>query len=68
MLLDDYSCVFCSNYCEETSFHLFFERPLATVVGNINLSIDWNLQPPLDMVIEARNNFDSYIFRDIIIS
>jgi hypothetical protein len=52
---------------EETSFHLFFECPFSRACWN-TIPINWNLNlPHLDMVIEARTNFESNIFREICI-
>lgn len=63
--LDDYSCVLCNTGHEETSFHLFFECPFSRACWN-TIPINCNLNlPHLDMVIEARTNFGSNIFREI---
>ena len=68
MVLEDYNCVLCSRSCEETLLHLFFKCPFSQDCWN-SIPISWNLNlPPLDMVIEARSNFDSPIFREIFIS
>ena len=68
MHLDDYNCVLCNLGCEETSFHLFFECPFSRdccatipVDGNLNLT-------PLDMVLQARADFNNAIFREIAIT
>jgi hypothetical protein len=68
MQLDDYSCVLCNTGHEEISFHLFFECPFNIACWN-TMPINCNLNlPHLDMVIEARTNFGSNIFRDIYIA
>lgn len=68
MHLDDYICVLCNNGTEETSFHLCFECPFSTACWN-TIPIQWNLSlPHLDMVIEARSNFGSNLFREICIT
>ena len=65
MYLDDYSCVLCPNGPEETCFHLFFECPFSADCWNsINIHWNFNLQP-LDMIIQARTDFDSHISREI---
>jgi hypothetical protein len=65
MQLDDYSCVLCNTGHEETSFHLFFECPFSRACWN-TIPINCNLNlPHLHMVIEARTNFGSNIFREI---
>jgi len=68
MHLDDYNCVLCNLGCEETSFHLFFECPFSRdccvtipVDGKLNLT-------PLDMVLQARADFNNAIFREIAIT
>lgn len=67
MHLDDYNCVLCNLGCEETCFHLFFECPFSRdcwatmpIVWNLNLS-------PLDMILQAREEFHNVIFREIVI-
>ena len=66
--IDDYSCVLCNNGVEESAFHLFFECPFSqSCWDSINIHWNTNLQP-LDMVIEARTNFGSIIFREIMIT
>ena len=68
MELDDYTCVLYNIGCEETNFHLFFECTfIQTSWNTIPISWDFNL-PPLDMVIVARSNFGSPIFREIFIT
>jgi hypothetical protein len=68
MFLEDYSCVLCNSGQEETFFHLFFECPFSTSCWHF-ISIHWNLNlQPLDMIISAREDFGSNIFREIIIT
>ena len=68
MYLEDYSCVLCHNGPEETCFHLFFECPFSSDCWNsINIHRNFNLQP-LDMIIQARIDFNSHIFREIFIT
>lgn len=68
MDLEDYSCVLCNFGCEETCFHLFFECPFSRDCW-ATIPINWNLNlSPLDMILQARADFDSTIFREIIIT
>jgi hypothetical protein len=68
MNLDSYVCPLCNMGCEETCFHLFFECPFSLQCWNF-LNIHWNLGiPALDMLVEARQNFGSIIFRELIIT
>lgn len=68
MFLDDYSCVLCVNGPEETSLHLFLECPFSSACWH-SIGVNWNLSlPPLDMVIQARTDFGSHIFREIFIT
>lgn len=66
--LDDYSCPLCSTGSEETCFHLFFECPFSQQCWT-SIPIQWDLSlPPLDMIIAARSDFGSVIFREIFIT
>lgn len=66
--MEDYSCVLCNSNSEETSFHLFFKCPFSLAYWN-SIGIQWDLSlQPLDMIIQARLNFGSHIFREILIS
>lgn len=68
MILDDYNCTLCTTNQEETCFHLFFECPFSKECWD-SIPINWNLNlSPLDMVIVARINFGSSIFREIFIT
>lgn len=68
MALEDYNCVLCSLGCEETSFHLFFECPFSNERWE-SIPIFWNLNlRPLDMILQARSDFNSPIFREILIT
>lgn len=68
MHLDDYNCAICNASIEETSMHLFFECPFSLSCWS-SIGIIWDLSlPPLDMIIEARTNFGSSIFREIVIA
>jgi hypothetical protein len=68
MFLEDYSCVLCNTGHEETLLHLLFECPFSTSCWQ-SISVHWNLNlQPLDMVIIAREQFGSNIFREIIIT
>lgn len=68
MDLKDYSCVLCDLGCEETCFHLFFECSFSKDCW-ATIPILWNLNlSPLDMILQARIDFDSVIFREIIIT
>jgi hypothetical protein len=58
----------CNQGCEETSLHLFFEcsfgkecRESIPIIWEMNLN-------PLDMILQARMNFGSVIFREILIT
>jgi hypothetical protein len=67
-LLDDYNCALCNTNHEETSLHLFFECPFSKECWD-SIPIHWDLSlPPLDMVIVARTDFGSSIFREIFIT
>lgn len=68
MALDDYNCVLCDLGTEETSFHLFFECPFSQNCWS-TIPIVWNLNlRPLDMILQARADFDSVIFREVLIT
>jgi hypothetical protein len=68
MFLEDYSCVLCDQGCEETSFHLFFECSFSCDCW-ATIRIAWNLNlSSLDMMLQARADFGSVIFREIIIT
>jgi hypothetical protein len=59
----DYSCVLCNSGCEETMFHLFFECPFSRDCW-LTIPIIWNMNlSPLDMILQARADFDNVIFR-----
>jgi hypothetical protein len=63
MHLDDYTCALCSTNLEETSLHHFFQCPLSKDCWD-SIAIHWELSlPPLDMIITARSDFGSSIFR-----
>lgn len=65
-VLDAYACVLCNMNTEETLLHLFFLCPFSRWVWRL-LNISWDLaKPPLDMIIDARQQFGSPIFREII--
>jgi hypothetical protein len=66
--LDDYNCVLCNDACEETCFHLFFECAFSKDCWS-TLPINWDLSlNPLDMILKARADFDSVIFRELFIT
>jgi len=68
MELDDYSYVLCNSGFEETSFHLFFECAFSRDCWLITIPINWNMSlGPLDMILQARVDFDNGIFREILI-
>jgi len=68
MILDDYNCVLCNLDCEESSFHLFFECPFCRDCW-ATIPITWNLNiSALDMILQARQDFDNSIFREIVIT
>ena len=68
MTLDCYNCVLCNLDCEETCFHLFFECPFSRDCWS-TIPINWNLNlNPLDMILQARENFGDAIFREIVIT
>jgi len=61
------ACYSNLNYftCEETNLHLFFKCPFSQDCWS-SIPISWNLNlPPLDMILEARTNFGSPIFREL---
>lgn len=66
--LEDYNCVLCNMLTEETSFHLFFTCPF-TVACWSSINIHWNIAlEPLDMICQARIDFNSPIFREVVIT
>ena len=68
MHLDDYSCVLCNTGCEGTSFHIFFECSFSQACWD-SIPISWNLNlSPLNMMVNAREQFGSQIFREIVIT
>jgi hypothetical protein len=68
MLLEDYLCVLCNANVEENSFHLFFQCPFSISCWNL-LSISWNPNlDPLDTMLQARVDFGSSIFRELVIT
>ena len=68
MTLDCYNCVLCNLDCEETCFHLFFECPFSRDCWS-TIPINWNLNlNPLDMILQAREDFGDAIFREIVIT
>ena len=68
MALNDYDCVLCNLAPEETCFHLFFECPFSRDCW-ATIPISWNLNlSPLDMILQARADFDNIIFREIFIT
>ena len=68
MHLDDYTCALCNTSLEETSHHLFFQCPFSKECWD-SIDIHWELSlPPLDMLITARRDFGSSIFREILIT
>lgn len=68
MHLDDYTCVLCDSNIEETSLHLFFQCTFSKECWE-TISIHWNLElSPLDMILKAREDFNSPIFREVIIT
>jgi hypothetical protein len=67
MHLEDYSCVLCSQGCEETSFHLFFECRFSKDCW-ASIPINWKQNiSTLDMILQARADFGNAIFREIFI-
>jgi hypothetical protein len=68
-VLDDYTCALCNSGVQESAFHLFFECPFSQSCWSyLNVHWDLALQPLEDMIIEARTNFGSIIFREILIT
>jgi hypothetical protein len=68
MALDDYNCVLCNLGCEETNFHLFFECSFSRDCW-ATIPINWNLSlSPLDMILQARADFNNAIFIEIAIT
>lgn len=66
--LNDYNCVLCNSNSEGTCFHLFFSCPFSTACWN-SVNITWNINlQPLDMICQARIDFNSCIFREIVIT
>jgi hypothetical protein len=68
MFLEDYSCALCDLGCEETCFHLFFECPFSRDCW-ATIPITWNQHVnPLEMILQARSDFNNPIFREIFIT
>jgi hypothetical protein len=68
MQLDDFNCVLCNLGTEETCFHLFFECPFSRDCW-ATIPISWNLNlNPLDMILQAKEDFHNIIFREIMIT
>ena len=68
MQLNSYSCAICNMNVEETLFHLFFECSFSQACWTY-VGINWELNlPPLDMIITARNNFGSPMFREVLLT
>lgn len=66
--LEDYSCAICSLGVDETCIHLFFECPFNISCWN-SIGLQWNLHLPcLDMVLQARADFNRCFFREIMIT
>jgi hypothetical protein len=66
MFLEDHTCVLCNADVEETCFHLFFQCPFSIACWNL-LSTTWNYNlDPLDMMLQARADFGSSIFREVV--
>ncbi|KAF8765281.1 hypothetical protein HU200_008735 [Digitaria exilis] len=65
--LEDYHCAFCSANTEETLFHLFFECSFSQWCWRF-LNVRWNFNlMDMDMLIQARRDFNSKIFREVVI-
>lgn len=66
-ILDNYSCPVCSSNAEETMMHLFFTCSFSQWCWRF-LNIRWNASLEImDMIVDARIQFNSKIFREIII-
>ncbi|GJN24109.1 hypothetical protein PR202_gb11827 [Eleusine coracana subsp. coracana] len=65
--LESYSCALCDQNMEETLFHLFFECSFTQQCW-LFLDIQWStdLQPDA-MLLQARQHFNSKIFREVLI-
>lgn len=67
MHLDSYNCVYCDTGQEETIVHLFFQCPFSQRCCR-KLNIFWDLSlDPDSMLFTARQNFNSKIFREVLI-
>jgi hypothetical protein len=67
MILDNYSCVLCSQNTEETLYHLFFLCPFSIACwGPINIVWNTNLAPE-DMIKEAYLSSNKRFFREVMI-
>lgn len=65
--LDSYDCVLCTHSVEETLMHLMFECPFSASCWAY-LRIHWNVAlMPDAMLSQARRNFNSKIFREVLI-
>jgi hypothetical protein len=66
MELPDYNCVMCNGNTQENLFHLFFYCPFSKSCWSfINIQWDTDLAPQ-DMLIKGRRQFNSGIFREVI--
>jgi hypothetical protein len=66
MDLTDYSCVLYRQNAEESLFHLFFECHFSKWCWRF-VKVQWNTALlPQDMLIRARRQFNSKIFREVI--
>lgn len=63
--MDDQTCVLCNNGVEVP--FIFYLIVCSLRASYLNIHWNLNLQP-LDMIIEARTNFCSIIFREIVIT
>jgi hypothetical protein len=67
MHLDVYNCVLCSAQIEETLEHLFFGCNFSKWYWRF-LNDQWNTNlAPYDMLLSARSQFGSKIFREVLI-
>jgi hypothetical protein len=66
MDLQDYNCVLCTQGKLETLEHLFFECAFSKWCWRL-VGVSWNTAlSPQDMLIRSRHQFNSTIFREVI--
>jgi hypothetical protein len=64
--LRDYNCVLCNTHSKESLLHLFFDCRFSRWCWRF-VNVQWNTSlDPQDMLIRGRRQFNSPIFREVI--